>query len=160
MAFESAIDISSVVKYWSYVPLCVVCSSILARDNVLITSMKSLTAMAVVYAALTSPVSSGDKCAGGDVNGCTTLFKWVPYQSTFRSSCNRHDVCYACGSKYFKSQEECDKAFKTNMKAECSNFSCKLWANLYYLAVRTFGRFYYKDPHKTWCGQAWILNCL
>ncbi|XP_046575140.1 conodipine-P3-like [Haliotis rubra] len=117
-------------------------------------------AIVLVCIAFVGCVSSGDICVGGDVNGCTTLFKWVPYQSTFRPYCNRHDVCYACGSRYERSKEDCDRRFKRNMDKSCSDLQCRTMAAFYYKAVRVFGHFFYRDPAKSWCGESWVFNCM
>merc|ERR1712025_174760 len=61
-----------------------------------------------------------------DYNGCggegtpKALLKLVPYQKTLMKACNKHDVCYGCGSKYHWNQKVCDDAFLRDEIALCN----------------------------------------
>lgn len=69
--------------------------------------------------------------------------KW---DKVFSSVCNSHDKCYSAASK--KSRKACDEIFRASMKNVCAFRKdvkvCKSVADVYYYAVRAFGKKNYK----------------
>lgn len=83
-------------------------------------------------------------------NGCSTpkvakklTKKW---DKVFKSVCNTHDKCYSKNSS--KSRKACDNSFRASMKNVCAFRedikTCKKVADVYYYAVRSFGKKNYK----------------
>ncbi|XP_067675719.1 uncharacterized protein [Haliotis asinina] len=110
---------------------------------------------------LVEDIVCGD-CTGGEVNGCTANLPLGLYKKSFTSSCNRHDVCYMCGSKFGKSRSWCDWRFLQNMLSTCSTWDilCHGHAHCYFIAVLVFGAFFYHDSPVTWCDDSWIEPCI
>ncbi|MDO4897900.1 MAG: phospholipase A2 [Rothia sp. (in: high G+C Gram-positive bacteria)] len=91
-------------------------------------------------------------------NGCSDPRSWGAYKEIFRPACNSHDYCYSAQYNRGRSREACDNAFYSSMRALCNrlytpssnrNISCLNESNVYYWAVRTFGKKHYKgsgDP--------------
>ncbi|XP_060571145.1 conodipine-P3-like [Ruditapes philippinarum] len=91
-----------------------------------------------------------------DTDGCSA-WSIVPYKSRFRSSCDKHDVCYSCGRTFGVTRSQCDKEFKSDMYAACrGGWWCKKVAYLYYKAVDWHGYEYYVQTKPAWCkAQTW-----
>lgn len=91
-------------------------------------------------------------------NGCSDPRPWGAYKQVFLPACNTHDYCYSAQHNFRRSRLECDNTFYSSMRASCNylyapgsnrNVSCLNESNVYYWAVRTFGRKNYKgsgDP--------------
>lgn len=115
-------------------------------------------------------------CGDGKPLGCSvpllatvlsdTLGK---YKDTFYDACVEHDFCYRHGARtYGHSRKQCDKQFRTDMKARCprlgplqiltslldsasSRSSCLATADQMYLGVRKFGDKHFQDAESTYC---------
>ncbi len=74
-------------------------------------------------------------------NGCGSgKMASITPQLSFQGCCNNHDKCYGtCGS----SKSNCDSTFQTCMKRTCRSgilgLPCRLAADAYFQAVKTFG---------------------
>eukprot|EP00795_Rhopilema_esculentum_P017501 gene17501-9120_t len=108
-----------------------------------------------------------------NVNGCSVPFRGkFPYSRYFKPACNRHDVCYRCGSHYGWSRFDCDKGFLNDMLDICSKESaaqalssaslqealgfldtCRVAAQSYYSGVRLLGGLFYRRNSPSWCSE-------
>ncbi|GFS24629.1 conodipine-M alpha chain [Elysia marginata] len=61
-------------------------------------------------------------CLHYEGDGCSIPFG-LPffYKTQFTKSCDRHDVCYHCGSAYNFTRPQCDHAFRQNTLATCKD---------------------------------------
>jgi len=75
-------------------------------------------------------------------NGCSVP-EWIPkdfvnshgekivnYTQLFETDCNKHDICYSCGSHYNLSRADCDNLFYMDMLTTCENTYSSLWFDL------------------------------
>jgi len=90
-------------------------------------------------------------------NGCSIPGN-LPYfyKNYFAPACDKHDVCYACGKRNGWSRQQCDSAFKRDMKNLCQKRGwdkklCLAVSSNYYSAVRHFGSGHYEIPSLWWC---------
>ncbi|KAK3733985.1 hypothetical protein QZH41_009840, partial [Actinostola sp. cb2023] len=113
-------------------------------------------------------------------NGCSVpLGIATPYKGRFTPACNKHDICYGCGHHFNWTRDLCDDGFLADMKTTCKHlFShvrrkrflsallevwyffqginkeerrCKLFADMYYKVVRTFGRPHFEIRDHDYC---------
>ncbi|XP_002166291.1 uncharacterized protein LOC100209286 [Hydra vulgaris] len=81
------------------------------------------------------------QCVNKLSNGCSIPLNLpFPYKEVFLPACIYHDVCYHCGRVYNWTRNQCDLAFKTNMKNLCLlkeslqlekyNYKVSLWDRL------------------------------
>uniref|UniRef100_A0A098LXW8 Ccr_10 putative toxin n=1 Tax=Crassispira cerithina TaxID=1077925 RepID=A0A098LXW8_CRACE len=82
-------------------------------------------------------------------NGCSNPLPELQHEEKFFSACNRHDVCYGCGSLYNITRLMCDNFFMVDMVMACistrrvPSISCLSMATKFFAAVRIFGYFFY-----------------
>ena len=68
------------------------------------------------------------------------------------------------GRHYRWKRDQCDKAFKDDMKKVCGrfrgpkNWACKGFADVYYGAVRVGGALFFKSPTQSWCKNTCAKN--
>ncbi len=120
--------------------------------------MKNKLFIALLNVVLCFAISAGELCPSYKIsgNGCNTKFngvefKYLPtvsiFATYFKSSCNRHDICYRTLGE---ERAICDSAFRADMKNKCDsqfnkwlslglNASCKVAANAGYYAVKGAG---------------------
>ena len=78
-------------------------------------------------------------------NGCTYAPDNI-YGSSILDACNRHDGCYVM---HWSSRATCDSWFLSDLQKVCRQFpfylagGCNASAYTYYVAVRTFGGYFY-----------------
>ncbi|EDO30640.1 predicted protein [Nematostella vectensis] len=105
----------------------------------------------------------------------------APFQKQFTPSCNKHDICYGCGHHYNWTRDLCDDAFLSDMKNTCKERRhhvrhrrfvsallevwyffqglskeerrCNLVAEMYYKAVRTFGKPNFEVRENQYCNN-------
>ncbi|XP_047134278.1 conodipine-P2 [Hydra vulgaris] len=97
----------------------------------------------------------------------------APFKNEFTSACNRHDICYACGTHYNWSRSDCDMSFYNNMKEVCSQMKekrsfwgsvvdllnnigskanqCRTAAKVYFEAVRLFAESHFDKHDHDYC---------
>ncbi|NOU50130.1 hypothetical protein HG263_06195 [Pseudoalteromonas sp. JBTF-M23] len=83
-------------------------------------------------------------------NGCSSFGVGAGWDGYFKSSCNKHDLCYGYASS---NQTDCDNMFFREMEIQCLNAPprntstrlCNHNANLYRTAVRSLGHSFFKD---------------
>ncbi|XP_048258415.1 uncharacterized protein LOC125383709 [Haliotis rufescens] len=98
------------------------------------------------------------------VNGCSVPYKWIPFKNTFRTACNRHDVCYSCAAAYGISKASCDRRFLLSMNKICTKKFwlpyCRTASLAYYSAVAIKGRRYFSKSALSGCRDPWVRQCL
>uniref|UniRef100_W4VRW0 Conodipine 6 n=1 Tax=Conus geographus TaxID=6491 RepID=W4VRW0_CONGE len=52
-------------------------------------------------------------------NGCSVP-AWVECREHFRTACDKHDTCYACGAHFGFTRKDCDDGFKKDLTALCT----------------------------------------
>ncbi|XP_060570352.1 uncharacterized protein LOC132728688 [Ruditapes philippinarum] len=127
-------------------------------------SVLSLTIMVLLSLVIgeVSPCNTYGKTDGCSIPGDLPFF----YKGAFRSACNRHDVCYACGYGSGVSRSVCDRRFYNNLLSRCQRESfwmrgfCRKIAEIYYNAVKHNGDEYYDVPSLSWCGSSWVPGCM
>ncbi|KAK6165428.1 hypothetical protein SNE40_022356 [Patella caerulea] len=98
-------------------------------------------------------------------NGCSDPFN-MAFKRRFKPACDKHDVCYSCGSGRGVSRARCDQIFYNNMTQYCSGQrrsqrqACYANAHTYYFGVSAFGRRRYLNRPKSWCSQSWVAKCI
>ncbi|XP_071144211.1 uncharacterized protein [Mytilus edulis] len=100
-------------------------------------------------------------------SGCSIpIFKKFPYKELFTPSCQRHDICYGCATKFSKTRLYCDDLFLKDMLKVCDSMSfwkkagCRYTARfVYYEAVRIAGSLFFKRTPKSECNQFWVHTC-
>ncbi|XP_076466848.1 conodipine-P3-like [Babylonia areolata] len=130
--------------------------------------------VAVVVVMVVVAVQATDQCAKY-ANGCSVPFGLpFAYKDEFTPDCNRHDVCYGCGSAHGLTRDDCDTAFLNDMRQTCTtvrrrrgtrdkrNICSNFAEDLYYEAVRIFAdsHFHHKDNIESYCGEDWVPSCL
>nr|QNH72509.1 toxin candidate TRINITY_DN40582_c2_g2_i12 [Pachycerianthus maua] len=99
-----------------------------------------------------------------ELDGCSAPFgqRSFFYRDIFTPACLRHDVCYRCGNHYKWTRDECDVAFRRDMRQLCEADStkrsiftklgrCHIAANVYYNGVKAFGNSSFEKNPKDWC---------
>ncbi|XP_076078860.1 uncharacterized protein LOC143048876 [Mytilus galloprovincialis] len=135
-------------------------------------SSDKLCAFIIVIVACLHPITATEsyrcfQANAGLSSGCSIpLFDIFPYKNAFTPSCQRHDICYGCASKFSKSRLYCDNLFLQDMLNVCNRMSflkkagCKYFArSVYYNAVRVGGFLLFKRTPKTECNQDWVPSC-
>ncbi|XP_063406103.1 uncharacterized protein LOC134690060 [Mytilus trossulus] len=100
-------------------------------------------------------------------HGCNlSILRRFPYNNAFVKPCNRHNICYRCGSKFSKTRLYCDHIFLHDMLEVCKRMPylriarCKSYAGrVYYKAVRVGGLFFFRKTPKYECSQRWVRSC-
>eukprot|EP00794_Sanderia_malayensis_P000040 gene40-632_t len=106
------------------------------------------------------------------VNGCSVPFKSTfPYSTVFKPACNRHDVCYRCGTLFQWPRKDCDNGFLNDMLEICDKReraslqsmavgnekfgidACRRAAKAYQTGVRIFGFWFYRKNSAPWCSS-------
>lgn len=127
---------------------------------------KLVTVLGIAALLLATPAVAAKKKAlppGYAPNGCT----WSPDRGVFptyynfKQACNRHDYCY--DQLWYGGGEtgrlRCDRYFRDEMRSWCSKeyrsigrqksrYKCYGVAEVYYRAVRRFGKSYFDNPAK------------
>lgn len=52
------------------------------------------------------------------------------YGQIFETDCNKHDICYGCGTYYNLSRSDCDNFFHKDMIETCDNKYSSTWLNV------------------------------
>ncbi|XP_041355577.1 uncharacterized protein LOC121373186 [Gigantopelta aegis] len=116
-----------------------------------------------IVLSLAIVVVTGDPCNRNGVDGCSIPGTLPPiYKRKFTSACNRHDICYFCGSYKRVNRGNCDSRFRRNMIKKCDwwNPYCKRVAMVYYLVVRAKGSEHYNKQSPSWCSESWVPRCM
>ncbi|CAH3129716.1 unnamed protein product [Porites lobata] len=125
-----------------------------------IASLCAVLSLLVVLFSTTEVNSCYVKTNGCSIPGNLPFF----YKRTFKPACDKHDVCYYCGRHYRWKRDQCDEAFKDDMKKVCGrfrgpkNWACKGFADVYYGAVRVGGALFFKSPTQSWCKNTCAKN--
>ena len=91
-----------------------------------------------------------------EVNGCGGKGSWIrpPHGVFFEASCDKHDISYGLGGNEAK-RFECDGKFFTMMIKDTFKIKWlfkriyyQIWAFVYFMAVRIFGKKYFNYNHK------------
>jgi len=72
------------------------------------------------------------------------------YAQIFETDCNKHDICYGCGSHYNLSRADCDKLFYKDMVQTCENTYSSSWLDV---IKNSFGKSKYNTDQKELCVQ-------
>lgn len=89
-------------------------------------------------------------------NGCGSKGSFVKAPNwTFTASCRKHDYSYTLGGQE-KDRKKADLGFYDAMLVDCSQYKHKpllmiyfiIWARIYYLSVRLFGRKFFNYETK------------
>jgi len=95
---------------------------------------------------------SGEVCGSGEIGDF--LVPDEPFGFDFREACQRHDDCYGtCGS----SRRDCDRQFLSDARNRCAQYrglqreACRATAQIYYIAIRTFGAGPYRNAQDRAC---------
>ncbi|KAL9975973.1 hypothetical protein ACROYT_G013201 [Oculina patagonica] len=118
--------------------------------------------------------------ADRNTNGCSTPMGMnAPFKRQFTMACDKHDICYGCGTHYNWTREDCDKSLLRDMLRSCHTHAhsrrrrgimdalldiwyffqgltkeerrCKLAAEAYYKIVRTFGGSHFETRDHLYC---------
>eukprot|EP00111_Clytia_hemisphaerica_P019640 TCONS_00057940-protein len=106
-----------------------------------------------------------------EVNGCGSGFSEdIPmvFRDLFTPCCNKHDVCYDCGTTDKWTKDECDDTFYYDMANMCEcrypsmyqyalRKMCELWSKTLYEVVHVFGGQYFTKEKKEFCKAKCIL---
>ncbi|XP_041373937.1 conodipine-P2-like [Gigantopelta aegis] len=117
----------------------------------------------IVSLAVVVITEARGRCDRNGADGCSIPGK-LPffYKKRFKAACNKHDICYYCGSARHVSRKSCDSYFLSNMKKTCNCLTpfCNRTAWVYYLAVRAGGHKYFQNQSAWFCNQSWVPSCM
>ncbi|PVD21315.1 hypothetical protein C0Q70_19488 [Pomacea canaliculata] len=97
------------------------------------------------------------------------------YKNTFTPACDRHDMCYNCGSLLGYTKDQCDQYFLNNMLKICASVrrrrdtlsrkyrsTCTLTATVYYEGVHLAGASHFRVPGHTdpYCTTDLVRTCV
>lgn len=118
--------------------------------------------------------------ADRNTNGCSTPMGMnAPFKRQFTMACDKHDICYGCGTHYNWTREDCDKALLRDMVRSCHTHAharrrrgimdavldiwyffqglskeerrCKIAAEMYFKIVRAFGGSHFEKRDHIYC---------
>jgi len=72
----------------------------------------------------------------------------VHYDQLFETDCNKHDICYGCGTYYNLSRSDCDNYFHKDMVETCEKKYSSTWLDV---IRRSVGSSEYKLDQKDMC---------
>lgn len=72
------------------------------------------------------------------------------YSQIFETDCNKHDICYGCGSVYNLTRADCDNLFHKDMKTTCEKRYSSSWLEV---IQSSLGKAEYQDNQKDLCVQ-------